>query len=72
MAFLCTNLWMTCAEMPPDLSAHAEMLGIPAAGLAHKRAFNCKNTIHTLYTGRKLGLSTGHAAIAHKWAERLP
>jgi hypothetical protein len=55
-----------------DLSAYAEMLGIPAAGPAHNRAFNCKNTIHTLCTGRKLRLSTGHAAIAHKWAERLP
>jgi hypothetical protein len=56
----------------PDLSARAEMLGIPAAGPAHNRAFKCKNTIHTLYTGRKLRLSTGHAAIAHKWAEPLP
>ena len=56
----------------PDLSAHAKMLGIPAAGPAHNGVFNCKNTIHTLYTGRKLRLSTGHAATAHKWAERLP
>ncbi len=36
--------------------------GDPAAGPAHNRAFNCKNTIHTRYTGRKLRLSTGRAA----------
>ena len=54
--------WLFCAQTvdnlcrkAPDLSAHAEMLGIPAAGPAHKRAFNCKNTIHTLCTGRNLG-----------------
>ena len=36
--------WLFCAQTvddlckTPDLSAHAEMLGIPAAGPAHKRA----------------------------------
>ena len=51
--------WLLCAQTvdnlcrkAPDLSAHAEMLGIPAAGPAHKSVFNCKNNIHTLCTGR--------------------
>lgn len=52
MLAFCAQTVDNLCRKAPDLSAYAEMLGIPAANPAHKRAFNCKNTIHTLCTGR--------------------
>ena len=56
----------------PGLCAHWEMLGIVLPGRARNRAFTWESAIHALWTERKAKLSTCHAAIAQKKAERLP
>ena len=47
------------------------MLGIPLPGRNHDRAFTWESASRILCMQRKLELSTCHAAIDNKWAERL-
>lgn len=68
---LCTNMWMTCAQRRRACAYAVEMLGIPLPGRNHDRAFTWESVSRILCMQRKLELSTCHAAIGNKWAERL-
>ena len=69
---VCTTMWITCVKRRQACAHIGEMLGIVLPGRAHDRAFTWESTARALCIEKKLKLSTRHAAIAHKWAERLP
>jgi hypothetical protein len=60
---VCTSMWITCAKRHQACAHAVEMLGIPPAARPHIRVFSWENTTHTLYTQRKLELSTRRAAM---------
>jgi hypothetical protein len=64
--WVCTRMWITCAKRHRACARAVEMLGIPAPGRGHKRAFNWENTARALCMQEKPELSTRHAAKAHK------
>jgi len=64
--FLCTNMWMTCAQRRRACAYAVEILGIPLPARNHDRAFTCESASHILCIPRKSELSTCRAAIGNK------
>jgi hypothetical protein len=63
---------MACAKRQSACVHTGETLGIVATAHAYIRAVTWENAIHTLCTKEKVELSTRHATMANKEAQRLP
>jgi len=63
---LCTNMWMTCAQLRPTCAYAVEILGIPLPGRTRHKAFTWESATRTLCMQRKRKLSTRHASSHDK------
>jgi hypothetical protein len=64
--YLCTNMWMTCAQRRRACAHTVEMLGITLHGRNHDRAFTWESASRILCMQRKPELSTCRVAIGDK------
>jgi len=64
--WLCTNMWMTCAQQHWACVCAVEMLGIPLPWRTREGAFTWESAGHALCMRRKPELSTCRVAIDDK------